>query len=279
MCHVANKLAPTDQAHRKIHRFIDKRTQSRLIVLLCLRHTGSFRPGGQRPRPELIMTSYSLTSPPSSPSSALLVIDMQNDFMPGGQLPVTDGDALVPLINQLGARFRNIVITQDWHPPGHISFASSHDQRQPFDSIHVPYGAQTLWPDHCVQQTYGAQLHADLRLPRAQLILRKGCNPGIDSYSAFLEADRSTRTGLAGYLKDRGIDTVFVAGLALDFCVAWSAQDARAEGLTTVVIADACRAIDLDGSLQSAWETMLMAGVQRIESHELFEQWPQPLLA
>lgn len=223
--------------------------------------------------------TFTGTASPSSPSCALLVIDMQNDFMPGGQLAVADGDALVALINRLGARFRNIVITQDWHPPGHISFASSHEHLKPFDSIHLPYGAQTLWPDHCVQDTYGAQLHADLDLPRAQLILRKGCNPGIDSYSAFLEADRCTRTGLAGYLKDRAIDTVFVVGLALDFCVAWSAQDARAEGLTTLVIADACRAIDLGGSLQSAWETMLMAGVRRIESRELFDEWPSPLLA
>lgn len=216
--------------------------------------------------------TFSIPMSPSSPSCALLIIDMQNDFMPGGALAVADGDSLVPLINQLGTRFRNVVITQDWHPPGHISFASSHEHRQPFDSIHLPYGAQTLWPDHCVEDTYGAQLHSGLYLPKAQLILRKGCNRGIDSYSAFLEADRCTRTGLSGYLKDRGIDTVYVVGLALDFCVAWSAQDARSEGLTTFVIADACRAIDLDGSLQSAWETMLMAGVQRIESHELLDE-------
>ncbi|MEB0041159.1 MULTISPECIES: bifunctional nicotinamidase/pyrazinamidase [unclassified Pseudomonas] len=213
--------------------------------------------------------SFPSTFLPSSPASALLVIDMQNDFMPGGQLAVADGDALVPLINRLGACFRNVVITQDWHPAGHISFASSHAERKPFDSIHLPYGAQTLWPDHCVQGSPGAELHADLDLPNAQLVVRKGYNPCIDSYSAFLEADRCTRTGLAGYLKDRGIHTVFVVGLALDFCVAWSAQDARGEGFTTFVIADACRAIDLNGSLDAAWETMLLAGVQRIESDEV----------
>lgn len=208
---------------------------------------------------------------PSNPSCALLVIDMQNDFMPGGQLAVADGDALVPLINRLGARFRNVVITQDWHPTGHISFASSHTERKPFDSIHLPYGPQTLWPDHCVQGSHGAQLHADLDLPKAQLILRKGCNADIDSYSAFLEADRSTSTGLTGYLKERGINSVFVVGLALDFCVAWSAQDARAAGFNTFVIADACRAIDLQGSLDKAWREMLAAGVQRIESIEVLQ--------
>lgn len=208
---------------------------------------------------------------PSQPSCALLVIDMQYDFMPGGQLAVADGDALVPLINALGKRFSTVLMTQDWHPAGHISFASSHTERLPFDSIHLPYGAQTLWPDHCVQGSHGAQLHADLDLPATQLILRKGCNPGIDSYSAFLEADRQTHTGLASYLKERGIDTLFVVGLALDFCVAWSALDARAAGFNAIVIADACRAIDLDGSLDKAWREMLNAGVQRIESSELLQ--------
>jgi nicotinamidase/pyrazinamidase len=208
---------------------------------------------------------------PSQPSCALLVIDMQYDFMPGGQLAVADGDAVVPLINALGKRFGTVLITQDWHPAGHISFASSHSGRQPFDSIHLPYGAQTLWPDHCVQGSHGAQLHADLDLPTAQLILRKGCNAMIDSYSAFLEGDRQTHTGLASYLKERGIDTLFMVGLALDFCVAWSALDARAAGFTTFVIADACRAIDLEGSLDKAWREMLGAGVQRIESSELLQ--------
>lgn len=206
---------------------------------------------------------------PADPRCALLVIDMQYDFMPGGSLAVADGDAVLPVIKRLGAAFGRVVITQDWHPAGHISFASSHAGRQPFDSITLPYGPQTLWPDHCVQGSDGARLHADLDLPHAQLILRKGCNPGIDSYSAFLEADRTTTTGLAGYLKERGVDTLFVVGLALDFCVAWSAQDARAAGFTTYVIEDACRAIDMNGSLDAAWDSMQAAGVQRIQSAQL----------
>jgi nicotinamidase/pyrazinamidase len=199
----------------------------------------------------------------------LLVIDLQYDFLPGGALAVADGDAVVPLINRLGAQFRNVVITQDWHPAGHISFASTHAGHAAFDSIILPYGPQTLWPDHCVQATRGADLHADLHLPHAQLILRKGCNVGIDSYSAFVEGDRSTQTGLAGYLKERGIDSVFVVGLALDFCVAWSALDARTAGFNTWVIEDACRAIDLEGSLDRAWQQMLEAGVGRMDSTQI----------
>lgn len=210
-----------------------------------------------------------LSIQPADPRCALLVIDMQYDFMPGGRLAVADGDAVVPLINRLGAGFSRVIVTQDWHPAGHISFASSHAGRAPFDSITLPYGPQTLWPDHCVQGSHGAQLHADLDLPHAQLILRKGCNAHIDSYSAFLEADRTTTTGLAGYLKERGIDTVFVVGLALDFCVAWSAQDARRAGFTTYVIEDACRAIDLQGSLNAAWEAMLAVGVERVQSAQV----------
>ena len=210
-----------------------------------------------------------MTQPRFDLDSVLLVIDMQYDFMPGGALAVADGDALVPLINRLGEQFRGVVITQDWHPSGHISFASSHSGRVPFESTTLPYGPQTLWPDHCVQGNHGAQLHADLDLPHAQLILRKGCNPHIDSYSAFLEADRRTPTGLASYLKERGVQTVFVVGLALDFCVAWSALDARAAGFTTVVIEDACKAIDMDGSLDKAWQDMIAAGVTRIDSSAL----------
>ena len=210
-----------------------------------------------------------LTLLPADPRSALLVIDMQYDFMPGGALAVAEGEKLVPLINRLGARFRNVVITQDWHPAGHVSFASSHAGRNPFDSITLPYGPQTLWPDHCVQGSHGAQLHAELDIAHAQLVLRKGCNSGIDSYSAFVEADRTTQTGLAGYLKERGIDNVFVVGLALDFCVAWSALDARAAGFNTWVIADACKAIDLAGSLDQAWKDLQTAGVVRINSDDL----------
>ena len=207
--------------------------------------------------------------PLNDPRCALVVIDMQNDFIPGGQLAVQGGDEIVPLINRLGARFRNVVVAQDWHPAGHVSFASSHPGRAPFDSVQLPYGAQTLWPDHCVQGSHGAQLHADLNLPHAQLIVRKGFNRDIDSYSAFVEADRRTPTGLSGYLKERGIDTVYLVGLALDYCVAWSALDARTAGFNTVLIVDACRAIDLDGSLQRAMGEMEAAGVKLIDSRAL----------
>jgi nicotinamidase/pyrazinamidase len=205
----------------------------------------------------------------ASPRSALLVIDVQNDFMPGGALPVPDGNAVVPQINALAQRFGNVIVTQDWHPRRHASFASSHPGRHPFERIQLAYGEQTLWPDHCVQDSPGAELHPNLRLPQARLILRKGCNPGIDSYSAFLEADRRTHTGLAGYLRERGIDTLFLCGLALDFCVAWSALDASDAGFTTHVIEDACRAIDLDGSAERAWLDMREAGVKRIGSEDL----------
>lgn len=198
--------------------------------------------------------------------TALLVIDVQNDFMPGGQLAVPEGDLIVPLINQLGGQFRQVIVTQDWHPAGHASFASSHPGREPYDVIQLPYGEQTLWPEHCVRDTPGAQLHADLDLPHAQLIIRKGCNPDIDSYSAFLEADRTTPTGLAGYLKERGIDTVYMVGLALDFCVMYSALDARAAGFNAFVVLDACRAIDLNGSLAAAIERMQVAGVGLISA-------------
>ncbi|MFJ7796187.1 bifunctional nicotinamidase/pyrazinamidase [Pseudomonas sp. NPDC096950] len=198
--------------------------------------------------------------------TALLVIDVQNDFIPGGQLAVPEGDVIVPLINRLGGQFKQVVIAQDWHPAEHASFASSHPHRKPYDVIQLPYGKQTLWPEHCVRGTHGAELHAELDLPHAQLIIRKGCNPDIDSYSAFLEADRTTTTGLAGYLKERGIDTVYLVGLALDFCVMFSALDARAAGFNAFVVLDACRAIDLDGSLTAAIERMQVAGVGLIQS-------------
>ena len=204
-----------------------------------------------------------------SPRTALLVIDVQNDFIPGGQLAVPEGDRIVPLINRLAEQFKQVVIAQDWHPAGHASFASSHPGRQPYDVIQLPYGEQTLWPDHCIQGSHGAEFHSGLNLPHAQLIIRKGCNPDIDSYSAFLEADRVTTTGLAGYLKERGIDTVYMVGLALDFCVMFSALDARAAGFNTFVVLDACRAIDMNGSLASAIERMQVAGVGLIQSTEL----------
>lgn len=204
-----------------------------------------------------------------SPRTALLVIDVQNDFIPGGQLAVPEGDQIVPLINRLGSLFKQVVIAQDWHPSGHASFASSHPGRQPYEVIQLPYGEQVLWPEHCVQGTSGADFHPGLDLPHAQLIIRKGCNPDIDSYSAFLEADRHTTTGLAGYLKERGIDTVYMVGLALDFCVMFSALDARAAGFNAFVVLDACRAIDRDGSLAAAMERMQTAGVGLIQSNQL----------
>ncbi|SDT05930.1 bifunctional nicotinamidase/pyrazinamidase [Pseudomonas granadensis] len=206
---------------------------------------------------------------PDSSRTALLVIDVQNDFTPGGQLPVPEGDLIVPLINRLARQFSQVIIAQDWHPQGHASFASRHPGKQPFDSVQLPYGEQTLWPEHCVQGTAGAEFHPQLDLPHAQLIIRKGCNPDIDSYSAFLEADRCTTTGLSGYLKARGIDTVYMVGLALDFCVMFSALDARAAGFNAYVVLDACRAIDMNGSLQSAMERMQSAGVELIQSTEL----------
>ena len=199
-------------------------------------------------------------------SDALLVVDVQNDFMPGGALAVARGDEIVPLVNDLARRFAVVVLTQDWHPAGHASFASSHPRKRPFQTIRLPYGQQILWPDHCVQGTPGADFHSDLDIPHAQLIIRKGHHRKVDSYSAFLEADRKTKTGLDGYLKSRGVKRVFCAGLATDFCVAWSTMDARRYGLQAVVIEDACRAIDTGGSLEAAWKAMKKAGVRRVSS-------------
>ncbi len=206
---------------------------------------------------------------PDSPDparDALIVIDVQNDFCPGGALAVPDGDAVVPTINRLAARFAHVVLTQDWHPAGHQSFASSHPGRAPFETIEVAYGPQTLWPDHCVQGTPGAAFHAELETTGAELILRKGFRPEIDSYSAFFENDRTTPTGLSGYLRARGLSRVFLAGLATDFCVHFSAVDAAREGFAPSVILDACRAIDLEGSLAAARRAMAEAGVETVES-------------
>ena len=196
-------------------------------------------------------------------NACLVVVDVQNDFIPGGALAVPQGDEVVPEINRLEARFDDVILTQDWHPRGHASFASSHPGKKPFETIELPYGSQVLWPDHCVQGTAGAAFHPDLNLAKAQLVIRKGHHRDIDSYSAFLEADRETTTGLAGYLKERGFRKLYVCGLATDFCVAWTALDARAAGFDTTVIEDACRAIDLDGSLARAWTEMAAAGVKR----------------
>jgi nicotinamidase/pyrazinamidase len=197
---------------------------------------------------------------------ALIVVDVQNDFCPGGRLAVQKGDEVVPVINELAKRFETVVLTQDWHPPGHCSFATSHPGSKPFDSIGLPYGEQVLWPDHCVQGSDGAALHKDLAVPHAQLVLRKGWRKEVDSYSAFLEADRKSRTGLEGYLEERGVKRVLVCGLATDFCVAWTALDARKLGFKAAVIEDACRAIDMQGSLAAAWERMKKAGVARVQS-------------
>lgn len=201
--------------------------------------------------------------------SALIVVDVQNCFVTGGTLPVAKGEDVVPVINRLARAFANIVVTQDWHTPGHASFASSHAGKKPFETVTLKYGQQVLWPDHCVQGTEDAALHKDLRLPTAQLIIRKGYNQGVDSYSAFEEADRKTATGLAGYLKARGIQTVYVSGLATDFCVGWTALDARKAGFGVYVIEDACRAIDLNGSLAAAWKQMEAQGVKRIQSADI----------
>ena len=199
----------------------------------------------------------------------LLSVDLQNDFLPGGRLAVAGGDEIIILVNRLGRRFENVGLTQDWHPPGHISFASSHPGTKPFDVMGLPYGPQVLWPDHCVWDTHGAQFSADLELAHAQFVVRKGYHEVVDSYSAFREADRTTRTGLEGYLRERGIRRLFIAGLATDFCVNWTAVDARAAGFETYVIEDACRAIDTNGSLAAAWADMTAAGVTRIVSGEI----------
>ena len=184
-----------------------------------------------------------------SDTDVLLVVDVQNDFCPGGRLAVPGGDEVAPIVNRLAAAFSNVVLTQDWHPAGHLSFASSHANRQPFETIEVAYGPQVLWPDHCVQGSAGAEFHRDLHIPHAGLVVRKGFRRAVDSYSAFFENDKATPTGLAGYLRERGLTRVYLAGLAFDFCVRYSAEDAHRQGFTPVVIEDACRGIDVDGSV------------------------------
>ena len=202
-------------------------------------------------------------------NSALIVVDVQNGFCPGGNLAVADADQIIPCINALGRVFQNIVITEDWHPATHVSFAANHAGKQDYEQIQLSYGEQVLWPVHCVQGTLDAELHPDLDLPKAQLIIRKGFHEQIDSYSAFMEADRKTTTGLAAYLTAREIDTVYIVGIATDFCVAWTAIDACELGFSTYVIEDATKAIDLNGSLEQAWQQMLAHGVQRIQSADI----------
>jgi nicotinamidase/pyrazinamidase len=197
-----------------------------------------------------------------SDRDVLIVTDLQNDFLPGGALAVPDGDAIIEPINALAKRFPHVVLTQDWHVPGHHSFAKTHG-RPHFSTIELSYGLQVLWPEHCVQGTYGAAFASGLDIPQAELIIRKGYRPHVDSYSAFCEADRRTRTGLGGYLRERGIDRVFFVGLATDFCVHWSAVDARHAGFEAIVVEDACRAIDTQDSLAHAWTQMRAAGVER----------------
>jgi nicotinamidase/pyrazinamidase len=204
-----------------------------------------------------------------SSHDVLLVIDVQNDFCPGGALAVRDGDAVIPVIHRIAPLFDHIILTQDWHSPHHLSFAHAHEGKHPFDEVDVSYGAQTLWPDHCVQGTRGAEFHPDLKLTQAELILRKGFRPQIDSYSAFFENDRTTATGLGGYLRERAFTRVFLVGLAYDYCVGYSALDARGLGFEAIVIHDACRAIDLNGSVAHIEAKFEEAGVQVIESAQL----------
>lgn len=202
-------------------------------------------------------------------NTALIVVDVQHGFCPGGNLAVANADQIIPTINNLANIFDHVILTQDWHPDDHISFAENHKGKAAYDLIELNYGPQVLWPKHCVQGTYDAELHHDLDIPKAQLIIRKGHHRDIDSYSAFMEADHKTTTGLAGYLKEKGIETVFIVGIATDFCVAWTAMDAAKLGFKTYVVADACKGIDLQGSLQQAWQQMLASGIKRVYAKDL----------
>ena len=201
--------------------------------------------------------------------NALLIVDVQNDFCPGGALEVPNGDQVVPVINRLISQFDNIIQTQDWHPEGHFSFASSHSGKHPFDTVQMEYGEQVLWPDHCVQGSKGAQFHPDLNTIPTDLIVRKGFRKEIDSYSAFFENDHKTPTGLTGYLRNRNIDTLYAAGLATDFCVKWSVVDGLKEGFSVYVVQDAIKGIDIDGSVDQAMQAMKHNGAKFVESNEL----------
>lgn len=200
---------------------------------------------------------------------ALLVIDIQNDFCPGGALAVPNGDSIIPTVNQLIEKFDHIIQTQDWHPEGHHSFASSHANKNPYDSIELDYGTQVLWPNHCIQGTKGAEFHPDLNTLKTQVIIRKGFRKEIDSYSTFFENDQKTSTGLTGYLKQRGITELYAVGLATDFCVKWSVLDGINEGFSMHIIKDAVQGIDLNGSLDEAWDEMNIAGVNITSSTDL----------
>lgn len=199
----------------------------------------------------------------------LIVVDLQYDFLPGGKLAVAGGDEIISPINALARKFQHVVMTQDWHPQEHISFASNHKDAEPFQIIELPYGPQVLWPDHCVWNTHGAQFSADMDIPHCEMVIRKGYNEVVDSYSGFQEADRKTKTGLEGYLRERGFKRLFIAGLATDFCVNWTAVDARSAGFETFVVEDLTRGIDTNGSLAAAWNDMTKAGVRRISSNDI----------
>lgn len=202
---------------------------------------------------------------------ALLIVDVQNDFCPGGALEVENGDKIIPVVNKLSEQFAAVIQTQDWHPENHSSFASNHDGKQPYETIEMEYGEQVLWPDHCVQGSRGADFHPDFNVTNSQLIIRKGFREELDSYSAFYENDNETTTGLTGYLKKRSIDKLFVCGLATDFCVKWSVLDGIKEGFEVVVIEDAVKGIDIDGSVEEAWEEMEKAGAEHISSDDLLK--------
>ena len=209
------------------------------------------------------------TRPSISHADILVVVDVQNDFCSGGALAVPNGDDVVPVVNRLATKFEHVVLTQDWHPTGHNSFASSHPGHKPFETIALDYGPQILWPDHCVQGSRGAEFHSDLHVPHAELILRKGYRRAIDSYSAFYENDRKTPTGLAGCLRERGFTDIYLAGLAYDFCVRYSAEDGRREGFAVAVVEDACRGIDMDGSIKATREALTAMGVRHLMLHEV----------
>jgi nicotinamidase/pyrazinamidase len=216
------------------------------------------------PEADTIMTE----KPAIGTRDVLLVVDVQNDFCPGGSLAVPRGDEVVPLVNRLATRFEHVVLTQDWHPAGHRSFASSHPGRKPYETIELDYGAQILWPDHCVQGTPGTEFRKELRIAHAELVLRKGYHRDIDSYSAFYENDHKTHTGLAGYLRERGFQRIFLAGLAFDFCVRFSAEDAKHDGFDVVVFEDACRGIDIDGSMLAARQALAALGIRCLQAAE-----------
>ena len=201
--------------------------------------------------------------------SALIIVDVQYDFLPGGALAVPAGAEVVPVINQLACKFDHIIMTQDWHPPGHASFASSNPGKAPYETVELPYGMQVLWPDHCVQQTRGAMICEDLDIPGCRMVVRKGHHKEIDSYSTFMENDHKTPTGLAGYLRELGVGVIFLAGLATDFCVQYSALDGVAAGFKVHVVEDASRGIDIEGSLAAAWNNMESAGAGRIRSQDI----------